>query len=242
MPKDKPKDKPGAKKQPTVQIVYKGLDELKPYANNPRRNDNAVDAVAASIKEFGFKVPIVIDKDGTIVTGHTRYKASKKLGLDKVPCIIASDLTPEQVKAFRLADNKTNELAEWDWAALQIEFGELSGFNFNMGDFGFSQMDLNGTPPATPPAEVTPTAYVDGQPVVPGQAVSGVENLPPELQGVPLDPAPLDKIEGNGQTQTERVIIVFRPEQKDTLNKLLGIEVTNIVYNLDEILGARGGE
>lgn len=242
MPKDKPKSTPTGKKQPAVQIVYKRLDEIKPYANNPRRNDNAVDAVAHSIKEFGFKVPIVIDKDGTIVTGHTRYKASQKLGLDKVPCIVAADLTPEQIKAFRLVDNKTNELAEWDWAALQIEFGELSGFNFNMGDFGFSQMDLNGTPPTTPPAEVTPTAYVDGRPVVPGQAVSGEENLPPELQGVPLDPAPLDKIEGNGQTQTERIIIVFRPDQKDTLNKLLGIEVTNIVYNLDEILGARGGE
>ena len=88
------------------------LDELRPYENNPRRNDRAVEAVAKSIEQFGFKVPIVIDADNVIVCGHTRYRAAQKLKLKSVPCIVAEDLSPAQVKAFRLADNKVSELAE----------------------------------------------------------------------------------------------------------------------------------
>ena len=117
-----------------VQIVYKTIDELKPYKRNPRNNDGAVDAVAASIKEFGFKIPIVIDTDGEIIAGHTRLKAAQKLGLAEVPCIIADDLTPDQIKAFRLADNKTAELAEWDFELLQLELDEIK---LDMSDFGF---------------------------------------------------------------------------------------------------------
>lgn len=94
-----------------MEIVYKKLQDLKPYENNPRFNDDAVEFVANSIKEFGFKVPIVIDKNGVIVAGHTRYKASIELGLKEVPCIVADDLSDEQVKAFRLADNKVSEKA-----------------------------------------------------------------------------------------------------------------------------------
>lgn len=101
------------------------ISELKPYERNPRKNDNAVDAVANSIRTFGFKVPIVIDADNFIVCGHTRYKAALKLGLDSVPCIVADDLSPEQVKAFRLVDNKTAELAEWDGALLAEELKSL---------------------------------------------------------------------------------------------------------------------
>lgn len=102
------------------------LAKITPYARNPRRNDHAVDAVAASIREFGFKVPIVIDSAGVIVTGHTRYKAAQKLGLTEAPCIRADDLTPEQVRAFRLADNKVGELADWDEDLLA---GELPSIN-----------------------------------------------------------------------------------------------------------------
>lgn len=87
------------------------IDQLTPYDHNPRQNDGAVDAVAASIKNFGFKVPVVIDRERVIVAGHTRYKAAKKLGLESVPCIVADDLTDEQIRAFRLADNKVGELA-----------------------------------------------------------------------------------------------------------------------------------
>lgn len=104
-----------------TKVTYMDTDSLIPYANNPRLNDNAVDAVAASIKEFGFKVPIVVDGENVIINGHTRLKAAHKLGLKQVPVIVADDLTPEQVKAFRLADNKTGELAEWDMDKLDIE-------------------------------------------------------------------------------------------------------------------------
>ena len=117
-----------------MKIIDKKLSELTPYANNPRLNDGAVDAVAASIKNFGFKVPLVVTADGEIVAGHTRLKAAQKLGLKTVPCIVADDLTTEQVKAFRLADNKVGELAEWDFEKLDLELEEL---NFDMTPFGF---------------------------------------------------------------------------------------------------------
>lgn len=122
-----------------MKIVEKLLTELKPYEKNPRINDAAVGPVAKSIQEFGFKVPIVIDKKGVIIAGHTRYKAAELLGLDKVPCIVADDLTPEKIKAFRLADNKTAELADWDFAMLADELEELDAFDvdFSMVDFGF---------------------------------------------------------------------------------------------------------
>lgn len=119
-------------------IVNKRLDELIPYDKNPRKNDEAVKYVAESIKQFGFKVPIVIDKNNVIVAGHTRYKASKKLKLDEVPCIVADDLTDEQIKAYRLADNKVAEKAEWDFDLLGAELDEL--FDFDMTVFGFDDV------------------------------------------------------------------------------------------------------
>lgn len=117
-----------------MQIVEKPLSEIRPYENNPRKNDAAVEYVANSIREFGWKVPIVIDKDGVIIAGHTRYKAAKKLGMKSAPCIMADDLTEDQVKAYRLADNKVGELAEWDLDALEEE---LSGIELDMEEFGF---------------------------------------------------------------------------------------------------------
>lgn len=117
-----------------MKIVEKDINDIYEYENNPRNNDNAVQAVANSIKEFGFKVPIIIDKDGVIVAGHTRKKAAETLGLKKVPCIIADDLTEEQIKAFRLADNKTAELASWDFSQLIDEIGDIS---IDMQQFGF---------------------------------------------------------------------------------------------------------
>ena len=121
-----------------MEIVYKKVDELKPYENNPRFNDDAVEYVAKSIKEFGFKVPIVLDKDNVIVAGHTRYKASLELGLEEVPCIVADDLTEEQIKAFRLADNKVSEQATWNYDLLDLELDDIS--KINMEDFGFINM------------------------------------------------------------------------------------------------------
>ena len=126
-----------------MEIVYKGIGEIRPYENNPRKNDGAVDAVAASIREFGWKVPVVIDKDGVIVAGHTRYKAAQKLGIDRIPCIVADDLTEEQVRAYRLADNKVGELAEWDFDALGEELGQLDFSGIDMMEFGFGDIEID---------------------------------------------------------------------------------------------------
>lgn len=119
-----------------MEILNLRLEEIKPYEKNPRNNDNAVDAVANSIREFGFKVPIIIDKDNVIVAGHTRYKASLKLGLKTVPCIKADDLNEEQIRAFRLADNKVSEQATWDFDLLNEELFDIS---MDMEQFGFIQ-------------------------------------------------------------------------------------------------------
>lgn len=118
-----------------MQIVNKNINEIKEYKNNPRNNDDAVEYVAESIKEFGFKVPVIIDKDNIIVAGHTRYKASKLLGLTEIPCIIADDLTEEQIRAFRLVDNKSAELATWDKELLNLELKDI--FNIDMELFNF---------------------------------------------------------------------------------------------------------
>ena len=124
-----------------MDIVSLKLSELHPYENNPRQNDDAVDAVAASIKEFGFKVPIVVDKNNVIVAGHTRYKAAQKLKLKTVPCVVADDLSEEQVNAFRLADNKTGELALWDEEKLAKELEGIA--NIDMEQFGFTLEDVD---------------------------------------------------------------------------------------------------
>ena len=119
----------------TVQEIF--INDLKPYKNNPRKNDKAVDAVVKSIQQFGFKEPIVIDKDNVIVCGHTRLKAAQKLKLEKIPCVIADDLTPEQIKAFRLIDNKTAELAEWDFDMLNKELANIEIPDFDISEFDF---------------------------------------------------------------------------------------------------------
>ena len=123
-----------------MQIITKKLADLRPYARNPRKNDQAVDAVANSIREFGFKVPVVIDKNGEIIAGHTRYKAAKKMKLEEIPCIIADDLTEEQIKAFRLADNKVGELADWDFDLLPDELDGI--LDIDMSEFGFYMPDM----------------------------------------------------------------------------------------------------
>ncbi|OCW99281.1 DNA modification methylase [Streptococcus phage Javan117] len=122
-----------------MEFVDKKLSEITPYKNNPRNNDEAVGPVAESIKEFGFKVPIVVDKNGEIVNGHTRYKAAKKLGLETVPVIVADDLSDEQIKAFRLADNKVGEIAVWDLDLLNEELNDI--LDLDMSAFGFDVLD-----------------------------------------------------------------------------------------------------
>lgn len=117
-----------------MEIIYKNIKDINKYERNPRKNIEAVKYVKNSIKEFGFKNPIILDKDGTIICGHTRYYAAKELGIKEIPCIMADDLTDEQVKAFRLADNKVGEIAEWDLELLDLE---LIDIDMDMTEFGF---------------------------------------------------------------------------------------------------------
>ena len=125
-----------------MKIEYRALSAITPYEKNPRLNDVAVDAVAESIERFGFRVPLVIDTDGVIVCGHTRYKAAQKLGLDKVPVHVAKDLTPEQIRAYRIADNKTAELASWDMKLLPLELADLQEAGIDWSLLGFDEDDL----------------------------------------------------------------------------------------------------
>lgn len=124
-----------------INIVFKNVDDLHPYEKNPRINDEAVQYVKESINQFGFKVPIIIDSNNIIVAGHTRLKAAIELGMEKVPCIIADDLTPKQIKAFRIAENKTNEKSYWDNDLLADELKELE-FDIDMTDFGFGEFEI----------------------------------------------------------------------------------------------------
>ncbi|HPE67585.1 MAG TPA: ParB N-terminal domain-containing protein, partial [Synergistales bacterium] len=125
-----------------MKIELRPLAEIKPYERNPRDNDAAVAAVAESIQRFGFRQPFVVDGEGVIVCGHTRWKAAQKLGLEKVPVHVATDLTPEQIRAYRIADNKTNELASWNMELLPLELGELQGAGIDWSLLGFDQDEL----------------------------------------------------------------------------------------------------
>ena len=123
-------------------VELRNIEDVKPYERNPRLNDKAVNAVAASLSEFGFRQPIVVDEDGVIIAGHTRWKAATKLGLAKVPVHIATDLTPDQVRAYRLADNRTGEIAQWDLSILPIELNELRMNEFDMDVLAFDEDEL----------------------------------------------------------------------------------------------------
>lgn len=209
------------------------VESIKPYERNPRKNDNAVDALANSIKEFGFKVPIIVDKSNMIVAGHTRYKAAKKLGMAKVPVIVADDLTPKQVKAFRLVDNKVAELSEWDYDILP---DEIQGIDFNMVDFGFPDFFAGN---ASIEEDATSEYGGTNNPapeIRQGIFDNGRGGLPEELKGVQLEPTPFERIEGDGKTLMERVIIVYPKEREQEVAQLLGLEsITKVLYTLDEI-------
>ena len=143
-----------------MEITLVSIDEIKPYEKNPRINDAAVDTVAASLREFGFRQPIVVDENMVIICGHTRWKAAKKLGLAKVPVHVAKDLSPDRVKAYRIADNKTSELAEWNMDLLPLELKDLQAADFDLSLLGFDADDLakmlnpEGTQGLTDPDEV----------------------------------------------------------------------------------------
>lgn len=123
-------------------IELRSLTSIRPYDQNPRINDDAVDALVASIREFGFRQPIVVDADGVIICGHTRFKAAQRLGLHQVPVHVAQDLTPAQIKAYRIADNQTASLAEWNYDLLPLELADLQGLDFNLDLLGFDPDEL----------------------------------------------------------------------------------------------------
>src|SRR5258708_5207 len=125
-----------------MQVELRPIATIRPYENNPRINDQAVAAVAASIRDFGFRPPFVVELQGVIICGHTRYKAALKLGLEKVPVHVAKDLTPKQVKALRIADNKSADLSDWNYDLLPIELSELQGMNYDLSLLGFNQDEL----------------------------------------------------------------------------------------------------
>ncbi len=144
-----------------LNIIYKKISEIKPYKNNPRNNDQAVGAVLESIKEFGFKVPIILDKDNVIISGHTRLKAAKKLKLKEIPCVVAEDLTEKQAKALRLADNKVAEIAEWNLELLEVELQELEEVNFDMSCFGFEEPEILEEPETSEEPEPRKMVFAD---------------------------------------------------------------------------------
>lgn len=126
-----------------MQIERRKLSEIRPYERNPRKNERAVAKVAESIRQFGFRQPIVVDSDGVIVVGHTRYMAALQLGLEEVPVHVVTDLTPEQLRAYRIADNKTGSLASWDYEVLRLELGDLRQCEYDLGVLGFSEDELS---------------------------------------------------------------------------------------------------
>lgn len=146
----------GGTEAPEMQIEYWDIDKLVPYVRNPRRNDDAVPKMAGLIKEFGFKVPVVIRSDGEVVDGHLRLKAARQLGMEKVPVVLADEWTPAQVKAFRLAVNRSAEWAEWDEDLLKLELDDLKLEDFDLDLIGFDDIALGdgGTEGLTDPDEV----------------------------------------------------------------------------------------
>lgn len=120
-----------------MQVETWKVEDVTPYENNPRKNDEAVNYVANSIREFGFQQPLVVDSNGVLVVGHTRLKAAKKLGLEEVPVVVADGLSQNQIDAYRLADNKTNELSEWDFDKLNVELEGIDWLDVDMTGFGF---------------------------------------------------------------------------------------------------------
>lgn len=136
----------------SMEVFTRRIEDIIPYEYNPRDNDEAAEVVAESIKAFGFQNPIILDENGVIVCGHARLKAAILLGLEEVPCIAITDLTPAQVRAFRIADNKTAEIAGWDYEALCREFQELSEMDFDLNLTGFNEFEQTeyGQPDAVP--------------------------------------------------------------------------------------------
>lgn len=194
-----------------MQIVYKKIDDVIPYENNPRKNDEAVDYVAKSIKEFGFKVPIIIDKDNVIVTGHTRLKAAKQLGMKEVPTIMADDLTEDQIKAFRLADNKVSEFAEWDDDLLKMELDDI---DINMSDFGFVLGEIDVDSGGNPLTDEKYTTKVE----IPQYEITGEEPSLDELVDLTKSNELIDKINKSNVSEEQKNFLIEAAKRHNVFN------------------------
>ena len=191
-----------------MNVIEKSIGDIKPYEKNPRKNDDAVKYVANSIRQFGFKVPIVVDKNGVIVAGHTRYRAAKELGYETVPVVVADDLTEAQVKAFRIADNKTADQAQWDMDLLGEEIAELLNVEgLDMTDFGFGDFELTML----------------------------TEDFEPEPYDEEIVNQYSEN--GNNFLEKKRIIIAYDEEDEDKIKEMLGLdEIKKVVYELKELL------
>lgn len=192
-----------------MDIVNRRLTDIHPYENNPRFNDEAVDAVAASIQEFGFKVPIVLDSEGVIVAGHTRWKAALKLQLEEVPCVVADDLSPEQIKAFRLADNKVAELAYWNEEALAKELEEIADIDMSAFGFDGEESDLGDEM-----EDNTYTAAVN----IPQYEVTGKKPTIAEMLDTEKADTLIAKIQASGVSEEEKAFLLRAAHRHNVFN------------------------
>lgn len=225
------------------------ISKIAPYANNARINDDAVPGVKASIEQFGFVNPILCEKDGTIIAGHTRLRAAQELGMKTVPVIYLPHLTKKQAAALRLADNKLSEMSSWDFEKLDKELdaiAKMDGDDLDLGELGFPTL---GDDPFG--GDDTAPAGGDGAPAVPtatatdgGAAAPGVAgNLPPELAGQALMSTEQEKLDIEAPTNMERVIIVYPKARAGEVAALIGLErIDKVVYTIDEVLPTGGKE
>lgn len=225
-----------------MEIKLVKIAEIKPYDRNPRNNDGAVDAVAASIKEFGWQQPIVVDRDGVIIAGHTRYKAAQKLKCKEVPVVVAENLTDEQVKAYRLADNKTGELAEWDTALLDEELAELA--DFDMSQFGFDTIlqeesreaeedDYEVNPPEEPKAKLGDIYQLGRHRLMCGDCTIG-ENIDKLLDGKTARITITSPPYGVGKDYEEKGIETWKKTISGVINAIKGKTIL-IVWNIADL-------
>lgn len=204
------------------------ISELKQYENNPRKNDGAVEAVANSIKEFGFKVPIIIDSENVIIAGHTRLKAASKLGLASVPCIIADDLTDDQIKAFRLADNKTSELAEWDFSKLETELSEME---FDMKAFGFYDFEENYFDDLFEPKE--PQKRTKEPETITEKPKKEQYNIPETVYNNIVDNDDVTEVTEEHETKPAFVVSVEFEDEKDASDLIAFLDDQDYIYKTE---------
>ena len=185
-----------------MQIELWDIGRVRPYTRNPRDNDGAVKAVAASLKEFGWRQPIVVDAEGVIVVGHTRWKAAQRLGLTQVPVHVATELTPAQCKAYRIADNQTATIAEWDYELLPLELTDLKALDFDL--------NLLAT---QPPRKITDNPITEVEPRIRGDVVAYIDfaDDPANPEGCPDDPHAAEALVRTSVGRGGRQVITGRP-------------------------------